>query len=117
MAKDRVIRISNTAYLTLRTLAGEGGDMGNIIEQMIEQFGDRLKVKSKPKETYHLGKEPRMYAARNIHSWENVCSALSSAGKASYGQLVDACRDHDHPAGGKGFIEYCIKNEWLEKSN
>ena len=38
---------------------------------------------------------------------------LSADGGADFEEFIAAVRQHDHPAGGKGFIDYCIRNGWL----
>lgn len=55
-------------------------------------------------------------ATRNIDSWKNVLflfwhSQLHSG--LPLIRLVHVVQNHDHPRGGKGFIDYCIKQGYL----
>lgn len=65
---------------------------------------------------YVAGRSPVHTAGQNIASWSVIASLLSAYGGAEYDELVAAVRQHDHPAGGKGFIDYCIRNGWLKRA-
>lgn len=64
---------------------------------------------------YVLGREPKLTAGQNCASWAVVRAVLNSYGGADYDDLVAAVRQHDHPAGGRAFIDYCIRNGWLKR--
>jgi hypothetical protein len=65
---------------------------------------------------YVVGRTPQHSSGPNIASWGVVSSLLSAYGGAEYEELVAAVRQHDHPAGGKGFIDNCIRNGWLRRA-
>jgi hypothetical protein len=62
---------------------------------------------------YVAGRAPEHTSGPNMASWGVVSALLSAYGGAEYEQLVVAVRQHDHPEGGKGFVDYCIRNGWL----
>lgn len=64
---------------------------------------------------YVTGRVPKLTSGTNEASWIVVKSIMSAYGGAEYEVLVAAVSQHDHPAGGKGFIDYCIRNEWLRR--
>jgi len=68
-------------------------------------------------EKYRLHKAPRLSALHNIDTWNKLEEFLTRNGSASMENLIRVCRNHDHPNGGKGFVNYCIKNDWLIKSS
>jgi hypothetical protein len=65
---------------------------------------------------YVAGRSPVHTAGQNIASWNVIAALLSAYGGAEYDELVAAVRQHDHPAGGKGFIDYCVRNGWLKRA-
>ena len=62
---------------------------------------------------YWLGREPHVTAGQNAASWSVVSAMLNAYGGADYEDFSAAVRQHDHPAGGRAFIDYCIRNGWL----
>jgi hypothetical protein len=65
---------------------------------------------------YIMGRTPAHTAAQNVASWGVIAAMLSAYGGADYEELVAAVRQHDHPEGGKGFVDYCIRNGWLQRA-
>ena len=57
-----------------------------------------------------------MTSSQNASSWTVVSALLSADGGADFEEFIAAVRQHDHPAGGKGFIDYCIRNGWLVRA-
>ena len=67
---------------------------------------------------YKIGKTPKIRVNHNKQTWKKLEIELTKSGSATFDQLVFWCRDHEHPTGGLGFVNYCIDNEWLiPKSN
>ncbi len=62
---------------------------------------------------YRIGKIPNIRVQHNERTWKIIEEKLASLGSASYEQLVIWCKSHDHSAGGRGFVDYCIENGWL----
>lgn len=62
---------------------------------------------------YRIGKRPALRAGQNLESWKLLENHLVSLGSADFDQLVRWCVNHDHAAGGNGFVRYCIKHGWL----
>ncbi len=62
---------------------------------------------------YRIGMTPNLRAGRNRNSWQKIQAQLSTRGSADLESLVQSCHDHDHPTGGWGFVNYCIRHEWL----
>lgn len=73
-------------------------------------------VKSSESGRYVAGHSPLHTAGQNVASWSVVAAMLSAYGGADYDELVAAVRQHNHPAGGKAFIDYCIRNGWLQRA-
>lgn len=71
---------------------------------------------SQPKK-YRIGRVPRTTAGQNTQTWGILEQHLASVSSASHEQLVRWAKNHDHPRGGEGFIDYCIRNGWLEVDN
>lgn len=71
---------------------------------------------SKNSGRYRLGREPNLTAEQNAGSWGVVSAMLRAYGGAEYEDLGIAVRQHDHAAGGKAFIDYCIRNGWLRQA-
>jgi len=65
---------------------------------------------------YRIGKSPNMRAKHNRDTWKILEMKLAVVGSAEFEQLILWCKDHDHGAGGRGFINYCIHNGWLVQS-
>ncbi len=65
---------------------------------------------------YRIGRMPNLTAQRNIKTWARIKNALEKHTTMDYDSLVALCAGHDHPTGGKGFVDYCIKNSWLVKA-
>lgn len=59
------------------------------------------------------GQPPQPTSLHNRASWSVISAMLTAYGGAPYDDLVAAVRQHDHPEGGKGFVEYCIRSGWL----
>lgn len=70
-------------------------------------------LKKEVSNQYRIGKTPRSTASHNIKTWQRLEVELARAGSATFEQLVFWCKDHEHPAGGLGFVNYCIDNGWL----
>ncbi|MCA9232805.1 MAG: hypothetical protein KDA57_19300 [Planctomycetales bacterium] len=65
---------------------------------------------------YVAGLTPKHTAEQNSASWSVLSALLSAYGSAEYNELVAAVRQHAHPGGGKGFVDYCIRNNWLRRA-
>ena len=63
-----------------------------------------------------LAKEPTLIAGQNLKSWSVISAILNAYGTADYDDLATAVRQHDHVAGGKAFVDYCIRNSWLAQA-
>lgn len=63
---------------------------------------------------YEAGQTPQPTSSHNRASWAVISSILTAYGGATYDDLVAAVRQHDHPEGGKGFVDYCIRHSWLK---
>jgi len=74
------------------------------------------RVKSSESGRYVAGRSPVHTLGQNVASWSVIAALLSAYGGADYDELVAAVRQHDHPAGGKAFIDYCIRNGWLQRA-
>jgi hypothetical protein len=64
---------------------------------------------------YRIAKTPRVTAQRNIDSWQKIERHMDSHRSASFHTLAMVCSKHDHPAGGDGFVDYCIRSGWLKE--
>jgi len=63
---------------------------------------------------YCLGSAPiSLSAAQNIESWGVIMAILKAYGGANLDDLAAAVSQHKHPGGGRGFVDYCIRNGWL----
>jgi hypothetical protein len=62
---------------------------------------------------YRIGKTPQLRAGRNLRSWQKIQAHLANTGSADLDWLSQFCADHDHSTGGSGFVQYCIRHEWL----
>lgn len=110
----KVIRVSNEVYERLANRS-KGFDTPNkVIEDILDMIENNNTVPSEADHLLRINKTPRIYAKRNAQSWANIESLLSKDRVATRGELVKACADHDHPAGGKGFVAYCLDNAWLK---
>ena len=78
--------------------------------------GGSVRARTDNSGRYRLGREPNLTASHNAVSWNLVSAALRANGGAEYEDLIAAVRQHDHPAGGKAFIDYCIRNGWLQRA-
>jgi hypothetical protein len=65
---------------------------------------------------YVAGQTPKHSSGPNIASWGVIAAVLTAYAGAEYEQLVAAVTQHDHPAGGKAFVDYCIRNHWLRRA-
>lgn len=61
------------------------------------------------------GKEPRHTSGPNAASWSVIAAMLEAYGGVEYEQLVAAVHQHDHPDGGKAFVDYCLRQGWLQR--
>ena len=59
--------------------------------------------------------KPKFTEQRDIDTWHKLEDYLDKQGDAIFLDLVIRCSTHNHPAGGEGFVKYCIKNGWLVK--
>jgi hypothetical protein len=66
-------------------------------------------------ERYRIAKSPRMTAQRNIDSWRKIEEHMSTHRSDTFDALAMVCSKHDHPAGGDGFVKYCIASDWLKE--
>ena len=66
-------------------------------------------------ERYRIAKNPRMTAQHNIESWRKIEKHMNKQRNDTFDALAMVCSKHDHPAGGDGFVKYCIDSEWLRK--
>jgi hypothetical protein len=64
---------------------------------------------------YRVGNPPRLSAKPNVASWSVINAIMSAYGGAEYDDLAAAVSQHAHPAGGRAFVDYCIRNGWLER--
>ena len=62
---------------------------------------------------YRIGKTPQLRAGRNLRSWQKIQAHLANTSSADLDRLSQCCADHDHSTGGSGFVQYCIRHEWL----
>ncbi len=67
------------------------------------------------KNRFRIAHKPKFTEQIDIESWHNLESYLEKHGDAILLDLVIRCSTHDHPAGGEGFVKYCIRNGWLVK--
>jgi len=67
------------------------------------------------KNRFRIGRTPKFTEQIDIESWHNLENYLKKHGDAIFLDLVIRCSTHDHPAGGEGFVKYCIRNGWLVK--
>ena len=67
------------------------------------------------KNRFRIAYKPKFTEQIDIESWHNLESYLEKHGDAIFLDLVIRCSTHDHPAGGEGFVKYCIRNGWLVK--
>jgi len=67
------------------------------------------------KNRFRIAYKPKFTEQIDIESWHNLESYLENHGDAIFLDLVIRCSTHDHPAGGEGFVKYCIRNGWLVK--
>ena len=74
------------------------------------------RVRTEESGRYTLGKTPNHTSGANIASWSVIAAILDAYGGGEYEQLVAAVSQHDHPAGGKAFVDYCIRNDWLRRT-
>jgi hypothetical protein len=74
------------------------------------------RVKTAESGRYVSGREPKHSVAPNVASWSVVSAMLAAYGSAEFEELVAAVRQHDHPEGGRAFINYCIRNGWLRRA-
>lgn len=65
---------------------------------------------------YVAGQTPQPTSAHNLASWRVISAMLVAYGGARYDDLVASVRQHDHPGGGKGFVDYCISRGWLQRA-
>jgi hypothetical protein len=65
---------------------------------------------------YRLGREPKLTAEQNAASWKVIAAMLEAYGGADFDDLAVAVSQHDHHAGGRAFVEYCIRNGWLQRA-
>ena len=64
---------------------------------------------------YRIKKIPNLTAQQNIDSWKKLEDYLDRKGSATFQNLVQVCSSHDHTGGGEGFVNYCVKNDWIVK--
>ncbi len=67
------------------------------------------------KNRFRIAHKPKFTEQHDIDTWHNLESYLEKHGDAILLDLVIRCSTHDHPAGGEGFVKYCIRNGWLVK--
>ena len=59
------------------------------------------------------GAKVRTRAPHNTATWDKVREGFNTFNELTHEQLMFACRNHDHPAGAFGFIEYMIDRGWV----
>ena len=64
---------------------------------------------------YRIYQTPKLTARHNIETWNKIEEYMYGKGDATFDALVQVCSSHAHPKGGKGFVRYCIKNDWIVK--
>jgi len=110
-----VIRVSKEVAERLRNYKdGPLDTIGSVIERLLDEAEGYEPTPTKGVQNMRIAREPNMTAPRNIESWGRIRAAVQATGASTYGELVDACANHKHAAGGRGFVEYCIDNGWLE---
>ena len=67
------------------------------------------------KNRFRIAHTPKFTDQIDIDTWHKLENYLSKHGDAIFFDLVIRCSTHDHPAGGEGFVKYCIRNGWLVK--
>jgi len=67
------------------------------------------------KNRFRIAHTPKFTDQIDIDSWNKLENYLNKHGDAILLDLVIRCSTHDHPAGGEGFVKYCIRNGWLVK--
>ncbi len=60
------------------------------------------------------GRSVILRTPHNIETWNIVKNLFLAVRELSWEQLSNACRDHDHPAGGDAFIPYMLHRKWIE---
>lgn len=70
-------------------------------------------IQSKYSGRYMFGRKPSLTAKQNADSWGVISAMLTAYGGAEYEDLSAAVRQHNHVAGGRAFVDYCIRNGWL----
>ena len=63
-----------------------------------------------------LGNPPNaLNAPQNIASWSVIAAIMAAYGSAPIEDLITAVSQHNHPAGGRGFVNYCLHQGWLQE--
>jgi len=65
---------------------------------------------------YVAGSAPPQVSGPNAASWSVISAMLSAYGGVEYEELISAVRQHDHPEGGKAYIDLCIRSGWLRRA-
>ena len=60
------------------------------------------------------GRDVILRVPHNIETWKIVRDLFLTLRELNWEQLSNACRDHDHPAGGDAFIPYMLHRNWIE---
>lgn len=61
-----------------------------------------------------LNDSPKLRAEHNRETWGKIVALFAGVSSApSREQLQQACSQHQHPAGAKGFVAYCLRNRWI----
>jgi hypothetical protein len=110
-----VVRISkDTAERLDGYKDGPLDTMGAVIGRLLDQVEGSEPPPTKGGRQLKIAREPRMTAMRNKESWARIQAVVTPKGQASFENLVNACATHNHHTGGRGFVEYCLDNGWLE---
>ncbi len=64
---------------------------------------------------YIRGKKYRPRHKAGVVTWYIINRWLECKGAAEYETLVALAKGHDREGGGKGYVDYLIKHEWLQQ--
>ena len=76
----------------------------------LNQYGINVNM-----DKYRIYKTPKLTDHHNIDTWSKIEAYMHGKGSATFDDLVQVCASHTHSKGGKGFVRYCIKNDWIVK--
>ncbi len=85
----------------------------------VQTARNRLQVHRVPTSAsgrYVIGSAPSHKSGPDAASWSVISALLAAYGGAEYEELAAAVRQHDHPEGGKAYIDHCIRSGWLRRA-